>query len=772
WHEFREGVFDLTGRTHPERDLAGFIDLAQKHNLFVTVKPGPYVMAETTDQGIPQWLVDTYPETMAVDEHGNPWGPAFVSSVNPVFRQKAARWLDLFARKIVVPRQGRKAGAVIMMQLCNEIGIFQWLGARGEYSKSNIDCWHRYLRSQYPDIRKLSALLGHPTTPPEPEAPLFQRAVQAAPAVDHAYASHDAIAPPTGPCDSPAAAVLYRLWHDYHRWMYGDYVHFIRKTLRGAGVKCPLFTNVGGWVYGRAHEFVMNGTFHRESAKRNPDVLYGLDHIPELVSQLNAHDGIVANQIAEELQGGRGPLYSAELQCGSREHGVQTYPDELGLFWRLCIIHGLTGMNFYMFAQGRNPRGRGSDGPTFYWYNAVDYKANRLPTYTAVKELGDWLAVNGSPLCATRKPSGTAVAFYPHLYETEFTVPTLQKVSKLDAGKLGLLVDPVDFRNRPLFDGLIRILVKKSLPYSFTDITRRSIANLRTFDTLLLMAADVMDAATQKKIADYVKSGGKLVLFPMAPRFDRDLKPCTILGDALGLKTTGRSVSNRVYMGAMKDIPVAMLPQIVSTKGAKALARDADGNVVGVERKVGKGTVRFFGFYSNYTIEEHPDLWSAMCEFDKLPRNATADNDNLFIEARFGKNEGILFVGNFHRMPMRARVQVKDPRGKGSIDIGEIEVPVLNGLMLPVQASLGAGLDLVFAHGELIARPSTSLRAGKGASFTLRGPKGAKGVAVLRSRKPVKSVRIDGKPAVFTKQRDQVRVDYIQTGDAQRIEVK
>ncbi|MFH0907214.1 MAG: beta-galactosidase [bacterium] len=771
WHEFKEGTIDLTGRTHPERDLAGFVDLAAKFNLHVTLKPGPYVMAETTDQGIPQWLVDTYPETLALDDQGNPWGSAFVSTVNPLFRKKAAAWLTTFARKIVVPRQSRKRGGILMLQLDNEIGIFQWLGARGEYSKSNIASWHRYLRDQHPDIRKLSALLDLTDAVDDTKAPLFQHAVQLPPRSVHAYVSHDDIPPPSRMCDSRSEAVLYRLWHDYHRWLYGDYVKFLNDTLRRSGVKTPFFTNVGGWVFGRAHEFVMNGTFHRETAKQVPDLLFGLDHIPEYVSPYNIHDGIVANQMAEELQRQRGPLYSAELQCGSREHGVQTYPTELGLFWRLCIIHGLTGMNFYMFSQGRNPRGRGSDGPLFYWYNAVDYKGNRQPTFQAVQELGEWLKANGDTIVQSKRPSGIAVAFYPHLYETEFIVPTLQKQTKLDAGKLSLSMDPVEFRNRSLFDGLIRILVKKSIPYSFADITTRSVANLRKFDTLVVMATDVMDAATQAKLAAYVKSGGRLVLYPMAPRFDRDFRPCTILGDALGIKVTGRSTTNRVYMDKLKDIPVATLPYIVAHGGSRILARDANDQVVGIEKKVGKGTVRYFGYFHNYTIEEHPDLWSAMIQFPQLRRNAMADNDNLIVETRFADParsaagaEAVTFVGNFHRMPMSAHVRVRDPRGRGEIDLGCIEVDSLVGLMLPVQVRLSPSLDLVFAHGELLSRKANRV--------TLRGPVGSAGVVELRSRKPIRRIMIDGKPAAFTTQRDVTRVTYTQTGATQVVVIE
>lgn len=72
WHEYEECHFDITGKTHPERNLIGFLDLAAKHGLYVTLKPGPYVMAETTNQGIPGWLTARYPETLAIGENGEP----------------------------------------------------------------------------------------------------------------------------------------------------------------------------------------------------------------------------------------------------------------------------------------------------------------------------------------------------------------------------------------------------------------------------------------------------------------------------------------------------------------------------------------------------------------------------------------------------------------------------------------------------------------------------------------------------------------------------
>ncbi|OQW94817.1 MAG: hypothetical protein BWK77_08480, partial [Verrucomicrobia bacterium A1] len=742
WHEFEEGRCDLTGRTHPERDIAGYVDLARKYNLFVTLKPGPYVMAETTDQGIPAWLTRDYPDTRALDEHGNPWGSAFIAFASETFRKKAARWLQHFSREIVVPRQSLQRGAVIMMQLCNEIGMFQWLGARGDYSPSNLAAWQHFLKKHYPDIRALAGLLDREI---------------------HNYAE---VTPPHDFCDTRRDFVLYRIWHDFHRWLYGDYVKYLSHTLRDAGVTVPFFTNVGGWVFGRAHEFSLNGTFHRESAKVAPDVLYGLDHIPEAVSTLNVHDGIVANQTAAELQRRHGPLYSAELQCGSREHGVQTYPSELGLFYRHCIIHGLTGMNFYMFSQGRNPKGRGSDGPLFYWYNAVNYKAQRQPTFPMIAELGEWLKHNGDMVVASQRPANLAVGFYPPLYETEFLVPILGKGTKLSASKLGLALDPVDFRNRAYFDGVLRILTKKSVPFDFADLLIRPVRELLQYKTLVILSNDIMDAETQQKLVDYVRAGGKLVIFPMLPKYDLDFNPCRIMEKAFGYEVKHGGKSNRIYMDDLKDIPVPTLPWVMRDHGGKVLARDVNGEVVGIEKKVGKGTVRFFGFYVSYGIEEHPDLWSAMMELPEIPRNAWSKSDELHLEARFSGKEALLFAGNFHRMPVSAHVFVRNPRGKNPVDIGTVHMDSLNGLFLPIQTDVAPGLTLVFAHGELIERSKTRRR------FSLRGPQNSKGVIALKSQKPVTSITVDGEPVKFKKAGQIIHAEYAQNGKTQVIEVR
>ena len=56
WHQVEEGVSDFDGHSHPLRNLTGFLDLAASMGLYIIVRPGPYIMAETTHEGIPDWV--------------------------------------------------------------------------------------------------------------------------------------------------------------------------------------------------------------------------------------------------------------------------------------------------------------------------------------------------------------------------------------------------------------------------------------------------------------------------------------------------------------------------------------------------------------------------------------------------------------------------------------------------------------------------------------------------------------------------------------------
>lgn len=56
-HNPKDGVYDFTGIA----DLEQFVELAAQEDLYVILRPGPYICAERDMGGFPYWLLHKYP---------------------------------------------------------------------------------------------------------------------------------------------------------------------------------------------------------------------------------------------------------------------------------------------------------------------------------------------------------------------------------------------------------------------------------------------------------------------------------------------------------------------------------------------------------------------------------------------------------------------------------------------------------------------------------------------------------------------------------------
>ncbi|MBM3271236.1 MAG: beta-galactosidase, partial [Candidatus Sericytochromatia bacterium] len=170
WHEIHEGDFDFAGRTRPERDLGGLLDLCRDHDLAVIAKPGPYIYAEYQGFGIPLWLRRHYPDTRMVLP-GQPEYPE-IALRHPKFLDLVRRWFGALAPML----KGRvHAGEICALQLDNETGMPQY-GAGpylSDHNPETVRQLREYLARRYEGINALNAAWGadYPTfdaiRPPE-----------------------------------------------------------------------------------------------------------------------------------------------------------------------------------------------------------------------------------------------------------------------------------------------------------------------------------------------------------------------------------------------------------------------------------------------------------------------------------------------------------------------------------------------------------------------------------------------------------------------------
>lgn len=122
FHEPKEGEFQFKGR----RDLSRFINIADEMDLFVILRPSPYICAEWEFGGLPSWLLKD--QNMKLRTAYQP------------FIDKVDRYFNALLKE-VTPLQFTNGGPIIMMQVENEYGSY---GNDKVYLNTLIDIMQKY----------------------------------------------------------------------------------------------------------------------------------------------------------------------------------------------------------------------------------------------------------------------------------------------------------------------------------------------------------------------------------------------------------------------------------------------------------------------------------------------------------------------------------------------------------------------------------------------------------------------------------------------------
>lgn len=141
WHE-REMPSSVNDFSKVDMtDLEDFLALAEELGLYVILRPGPYICAEWSGGGFPQWLMQKRP--------AHTKRSVWLQSDDPEFVKWSRHWMEAVC-KIAVPHQisCRKpyTGGVILFQIENEYNRVSWFPKEAKRS---------YLESLARDAREL-----------------------------------------------------------------------------------------------------------------------------------------------------------------------------------------------------------------------------------------------------------------------------------------------------------------------------------------------------------------------------------------------------------------------------------------------------------------------------------------------------------------------------------------------------------------------------------------------------------------------------------------
>lgn len=738
WHEEEEGLFDLDGSTCPEKDIEGWLRLCHEHGLTCIVKPGPFILAEFRGSGLPDWFIAKYGNEVRMRTRGG--GAVMsegVSLFNERYIEKVGLWYDRIM-PVIRRNEASSGGPVIMMQICNEIGVFSWLAHQADYGNAVRERFITWLKERIGSINEVNNLWGTD------------------------YTDFDGIElPPDGqtPYTSSGDRGRDNEWHLFWRRYYGDYLRMLTGMARERGVTVPLYHNLPGWIYGSGYEFPVNNTMYEDLFNEKSEIIFGVDHIPEFVSYRNMHDDRIVNDITGAMQG-RGPLFAAEFQSGSREYHVVTNPREMELFYKASIANGLTGWNYYMFSQGRNAERKGYSGKTFYWFTPLTADGERTSLFTSVERMSRMLKVSGEIIVEAQRRAEVCVLFYPPAYASELERP---------AGACSLRFVPSAIRRPAYFDGLLRVLQILNIDYDMADLNRASAESLNHYKQVWAFVTDEMDAPAQQRISDYITGGGNAVIYPYIPDRELSHKKCTVLRDALNLAPSGFEIIDSPLIDILgyQDIKCSN-PIITFTEeslaGTEIIARTINGTPCGLTRNAGKGSVTYLGTWIGFDTEGHKPVYEALLERSgaKL-RQASSDNEYLTVKERFtGDDKALLFVANYYNEERSGRVTYTHPGSGEAIKLPfsgeEITWPALYSVITPVCLEISEGLKILHSTSDLLGH---EMKEGE-LSLTLFGDRDLKGETVFEGHTAVKiqSADIDGTQVDITRMGGRIMLTY------------
>lgn len=516
WHELPNGKIDVTGETHPQRNLVAFIDLCARKGLNVIARPGPFVMAEMKNEGIPYRL---YKPDLGL--HPTTWGGKRVSTrtldyLAPAFLDATREWYAK-VMPVLAPRLATRGGPIIAVQLDNEIGMLSWVSNSPDLTDVVCEDFRRWARTRCGDE-------------------VARQRIGADPKDAAGWA--EGLRFPKNPSLS--------MHHDiglYMRDRFRRYVLALREMAEASGVKdVPFLVNIHGTGGGRGKSFPIGISQLFETYRGQPGMTSSSDFYLGDLTTGNVVDLYLANVFMAAMHDADQPITSMEFEAGNGDYGDNLWnlysPEGIELKTRLCIAQGNRLLNYYLHAGGENPpmesQGDGIDRVAFtgqrHGFAApVGPDGELNPTYfttgRVVQAMRRWEHVLAD---AEPQYDAFAIGFVPDHYMTEYRHPSCEARTK----QIG---DMEKFRGSGPSDMLSRMLILGGYSFPAVDLQ----AGVPNAACVVLGTGQTLGRQVQKNLVEFLARGGKLLIAGLLPNSDEDGEPCTLLADALGLKNGG-----------------------------------------------------------------------------------------------------------------------------------------------------------------------------------------------------------------------------------------
>lgn len=543
-HEEEEGIFDLTGWERDNLDVVGFIELCAANDLYFVARPGPFIMAEMKNEGIPYWVEEKYPKLRCYTWEHRITPNKTLDYLAPDFLACVEKWYEKIM-PVIADNLITRGGNIIACQLDNEIGMLSWVANAPDLSEGVLHDFEDWLKNRYTEAE---LQLRYPFRNEDFET---RRGAYERPEDSYGLIYHKDLG-------------------YYMRNRYARYALILKEMAGRYGVKdIPFLINIHGTGGGRGHTFPVGISQLMEAYTQSEEFFAGSDIYLSGVSMQNLQDIYLINCYMEAANLPSHPLGSFEFQSGEADYGEmgggRLDVSDADFTARICALQGNVLLNHYLFCGGRNyilkkPRNDGNNriaitGERHGFSAPVNPEGKLSYMFPRMKRANTILKTNGEKLSGMQEErAGFAIGFIPDYFMTEYSYTSAEKemISNVTRWRIGTGWDC--FTKALLLGG-----------YNFGGINLQGEKSLISQTGMLyVLSASYMDAEVQQRLKDFLGAGGTLLLYGRLPVWDMEGNPCRILAEAMEVEKV--SFLTEQELPVMSIQPVGILGQYAEVR--------------------------------------------------------------------------------------------------------------------------------------------------------------------------------------------------------------
>lgn len=618
------------------RSLTDFMETVKRKGLALVVRPGPYVYSELINSGLPTWLVRNYPELHAKTIDGESFREESCSYLHPLFLEFTKKWYAEFAR-VIKPYLSQNGGPIVMVQLDNEvIGVHEWWGSI-DYNPTTMGFgkadgrYPLFLKKKYGNIQTLNEAYGTN------------------------YSDFTDVHPKTDGTKGKENARKIKDYHDFYCGTVEEYVVVLRDILIKNGINTSFCHNASG-----AYVIAMTKDMN---SKMGEGFLLGVDNYYTLGINWpqNNPTPLYFTRVlfaADQLKLLGNPPTVLEMPGGSPSDIPPILKEDLYTCYMTNLAAGMRGVNYYIFAGGKNVEGTGFMADVYDFNTFISPEGEVRPIYAALKAFNQVMHDN-EWLCDTERFASVQVGTewqtlrgnsYAETAEAYHTASAQQNMDKCVTYSL--------------------LSGKYSGAYTLLD------GELDVSKPLIICGTDTMSKQAQENVVQFLEKGGKLLLLTAFPEMDECFTPCTILKDYIGeMQTEKNDTTSYVTLAeGMRVYRISCEKKLTKLPdGATVFAMDGDEkNVLGFRKQTGRGEIIYLG--GNWLTADFMQvelLEKILASFEAKP---CVENSNRTIFSTLFEKEGIrgVFLLNLFTGEQTTHVKVY---GNGNcVDLGDVHL--------------------------------------------------------------------------------------------------